>query len=315
MDDIQITAEHSMISIQAQDYVKHSKSQSTIRAYKSDWKHFSEWCARYNYQAMPASPQTVADYIAFYAEAYKPATLDRKLASISKAHKTAGFNSPTGSSLVRDTLRGIKRRFGTAQNKKAPVRISGIRQIAGDLPDTLQGRRDKALLLVGYICAMRRSELVALNIEDVAFDAEGMKVIIRKSKTDQEGRGAVLGIAYGSYVPTCPVRALKAWIDASGITCGAVFRPIDRHGRMGSGRLSGKAVGLVIKRIAPALGLDPESVGGHSLRAGLITDLYAVGTPEGIIAERSRHKSRSVMDGYRREANLYAYNYTAALGM
>jgi len=264
---------------------------------------------------LPASPLTVADYIAAHADVYKPATLDRRLAAISVAHKSAGYDSPTGNIAVRGTLRGIKRAMGTAQNKKAPVRRANLRQATAELPDTLQGKRDRALLLLGYIGALRRSELVALDVADIAFTAEGMRLVIRRSKTDQEATGVVMGIDSGTYTPTCPVRALREWLDCSGIDSGPIFRPINRHGQLLSSRLSGTAVGLIIKRLAPSLGVDPAAVGGHSLRAGFVTDAYSAGVAEAVIMERSRHKTHSVMAGYRREANLFAVNYTAAVGL
>jgi integrase len=155
------------------------------------------------------------------------------------------------------------------------------------------------------IGAFRRSELVSLDRSDVTFSVEGAGVALRRSKTDQEGQGSVKAIAHGSHKDTCPVRALQDWLSAAGISEGPISRPVNRHGQVGAGRLSGKAVALVIKRLAPLFGLDPAEVGGHSLRAGLITDLYKKGTPEAVIMAVSGHRSRNVLGRYRREADAF----------
>lgn len=175
------------------------------------------------------------------------------------------------------------------------------------MPDTLQAKRDRALLLIGYIMAARRSEVVALNIEDIAFTNDGMRLTIRKSKTDQTGEGAVFGVNYCQKDPhVCPVKALKSWISAISDLSGPVFRAVNKHGQVQPGRMNDKTVERIIRKYAP-------ECSGHSLRAGFITDQYAAGTPEAIIAERSRHKSRTVLGQYRREANIFAFDYLSAV--
>ena len=309
------TAQLSAILQQTKKYVYDSKADNTRKAYKSDWEDFSGWCESHKLSSLPSTPEIIAAYITKMARDKKPSTISRRIASISKAHQAAGFESPTHNILVRETLAGIRRTLSVAQTRKAPVRVASLRQVVEVIPDDLKGKRDRAVLLIGYICAFRRSELVAIDIEDLEFVEEGMRITVRRSKTDQEGKGEVMGVGYGSYGATCPVRATQAWLEASGIVSGPVFRPINRHSQMSDKRLSDKAVGLIIKNIASALGLDPEAVGGHSLRAGFITDQYAAGTAEAVIMKRSRHKSHAVMAGYRREADMFAFNYTAAAGL
>lgn len=304
-----------MIPESAKEYLKASQAENTSRAYRNDWDHFSAWCAGLGKPALPATPETVTEYIADLANTHKPSTIERRIASISKAHQAAGFESPTRTEIVRSTLKGIRRVLGVAPIRKVAVRVNHLRQIMEEFPDNLQGIRDKAILLIGYAGAFRRSELAALNVEDLEFSIEGVKVTLRKSKNDQEGEGQLKGIGYGMQASTCPVKALQAWIQAAGIASGPVFRAINKHGHVADTRISDKAVSLIIKRIAPKFGLNPESVSGHSLRAGFVTDQYKQGTPEGVIMQQTGHKSREVMGIYRREADTFAFNYTAAAGL
>ena len=290
------------------EYLQASKAGNTIRAYRSDWEDFGRWCEANGVQALPAAPEAVCAYLSSMVTASKKySTIARRVASISKAHQAANFESPTRTALVRDTLKGIARTITTAKSQAVPLRVTDIRRIAYALPDNLQAKRDLALLLAGYIMAGRRSEVVALNIEDVTFTREGMRLAIRKSKTDQAGEGETFGVNFCRKDPTvCPVKALDAWIAAAGITSGPIFRAINRHGQLQQGRLNDKAVERIVRKYAP-------ECSGHSLRAGFVTDQYAAGTPEAVIAERSRHKSRAVLGQYRREANIFAFDYLSAV--
>lgn len=260
---------------------------------------------------MPAPAETVAAYLADLCDSgsLKYSTISRRVASISKAHQAAGHETPTRSAVVRDTLKGIARTNGTAKNQAVPLRIAHIRQIVYTMPKSLslQAIRDRALLLVGYVMAARRSEVVALDLEDVAFTADGMRITVRKSKTDQMGEGETFGVGVCRKDHlVCPVRGLQAWIAAAGIASGPIFRAVDRYGRVQDRRLNDKAVERIIRKYAP-------ECSGHSLRAGFVTDQYAAGTPEAVIAARSRHKSRTVLGQYRREADLFAFDYLSAV--
>jgi integrase len=299
----------------ARDYVAAGKAANTLRAYAADWRHFTSWCESRGVTPLPATPETVADYAAGMAETHKPASIGRRLASVSKAHQAAGFDSPCRTALVRDTLAGIRRTHGTAQTRKAAVRVRHLRRAVHELRGDMRDLRDKALLLLGYAGALRRSELVGLDVADLDFTDEGLKLTVRRSKTDQEAAGFVKAIGRGTRADTCPVRALRTWLDAAGIGAGPVFRQIRRGGRVQAERLSTDAVARILKRLAPKLGLDPDQIAGHSLRAGFVTDQYAKGTAEGAIMKHTGHKSRSVMAIYEREADLFAFNYVAAAGL
>ena len=209
----------------------------------------------------------MALYVTDLAATHKPATITRRLSAISQAHQIAGFEPPTGSAKVRLVMAGIRRTKGTAQSAKTPVLVDDLKRMVSQLPGGLIGIRDRALLLIGFCGAFRRSELVALDVADAAFTREGLVLTIRRSKTDQEGEGRKIGIPYASHVETCPIRSLQDWLEKSGITVGPIFRPINRHGRMASIRLSAAAVGDVVKRYAGAVGLNASDFAGHSLRS------------------------------------------------
>jgi site-specific recombinase XerD len=301
---------------EARGYIGASKAPSTLRAYRSDWQAFTAWCAARSLPVLPAAPETVALYVADLAGVKAVATIQRRLTSISVAHQAAGHDSPTMTAVVRSTWRGVRRTFGTAQHGKAPARTADIRAMVATLDDRrLIGVRDRALLLVGFAGALRRSELVALDVADVVENGDGLVVTIRRSKTDQEGEGATLGLPFGSDPATCPVRALRAWLEAAGIADGAIFRPVDRHGQLADRRLSDRAVAEVVKRTAAASGLDPAAYAGHSLRAGLITSAAEAGAHERDIMRHSRHKSVPVMRRYIRDAGLFTDNAAATVGL
>jgi integrase len=215
---------------------------------------------------LPASDQTVAAYLVRLADRQaKAATIARRLVVISQAHKAADLPSPTTSSLVSRTHAGIRRTLGTAQNGKAPAVVDDLKRMLDKLPTTRVGLRDRALLLLGFAGAFRRSELVSLDIADLELTRAGLIVTLRKSKTDQEGKSRRLGIPYGSSENTCPVRSVQAWLESARITDGPVFRSLDRFQRVQRGRLSDKAVALIVKRRAKAVGLDPARYAGHFL--------------------------------------------------
>jgi integrase len=244
-------------------YARASRAESTLRGYRSDWADFQNW-ARLNWLvSLPAAPATVAAYISACADRgdLKAGSIQRRVSAISAFHTAHGVPSPTTSAEVRLTLAGVRRTLGTAQTGKAPILTADVAAMVAQLPDKLLGVRDRALLLIGFAGAFRRSELVALDVDDIEFREDGLKVCIRKSKTDQEGAGQVIGIAHGSKL--CPVRALQEWLLAGAITTGPIFRRIDRHGKMFD-RMNPEAVALVVKRYAAAAGLDPAKYAGHS---------------------------------------------------
>ena len=223
------------------DYVKQAVSENTRRAYRSDLTHFLGWGG-----TIPATDQMVAAYLADHAGKLAVSTIQRRLASITKAHAIQGHTSPVSSVLIQHTLKGIKRAHGTLQRRAKPLLVSDLLTIVAMLADSAKDLRDKALLLLGFAGGFRRSELVAIDYEDIGWVRQGMIVTIRRSKTDQEGRGRKVGIPYarGKY---CPVLSLQRWNEHMRAETGAVFKPITRHGRIHGNRLSAEAVSLIIK--------------------------------------------------------------------
>lgn len=262
-------------------YINQSKADNTKKSYQTDWKQFAAWCEMHGLQSLPADPQTVALYLTSEAQAgRKTSTIQRRISSISQAHQAKGFDSPTHNNLIRSTWAGIKNTHGTAQEGKKPLLIEHVRAIVEVLPDTLIGVRDRALLLVNFAGAFRRSELIGINMTDIEFSTDGLVINLRRSKGDQEGKGERIGIPYGSTPMTCPVRALQEWLNEANITEGAVFRSVNRHSQVQPNALSDKAVALIVKRVVELIGLNPDEYSGHSPRAGLATSAAKAGVSE-----------------------------------
>ena len=288
-----------------QSYALAEKADATRRAYRSDFEMFSVWCrARRNVEPLGAAPDDVAAYLAAQASVgVKPSTLTRRLAAIAYAHRLVGLESPAGHEAVRAVMRGIRRTSGTARAQKAPATAERVTSmLEAVLADTLMGKRDRALLLLGFAGAFRRSELVALQVADLAYEPDGMRVLIRRSKADQEGQGKEIAIPRGTKLR--PVAAVQEWLTAARITAGPVLRGINRHGQVG-GALSAQSVALVVKRYADAAGLDPAAFAGHSLRSGFLTSAAEAGADVLRMMEVSRHKRVETMQGYVRRASLF----------
>jgi integrase len=206
------------------------------------------WCGVRSVSALPAEPHTVAAYLAELAHTDRPATIARKLAAIAVAHRDAGFDSPTSHGMVGRTLTGIRRQKGTAPNQKAALLVNDLRRILAPLTDSLLDVRDRAILLLGFGAALRRSELVGLHVDDLRFEEEGLVVTLRRSKTNPEGRTETIAVAYGSGPTTCPVRAVRRWLAAAGIDEGPVFRGLTPQGGLRDAALGDRMVAHVVKR-------------------------------------------------------------------
>jgi integrase len=289
------------------EYVRDSISDNTKRAYRSDLQHFLDWGG-----AIPALDVTLADYLAQYAGKLSVATLIRRIASISKAHSAKGLRNPARSELVKSTLRGIKRVHGQPQRRAKPLTKEDLFSVLAVMGDSLKDVRDKALLMVGFAGGFRRSELTAINFTDIETVRQGMVIHVRRSKTDQEGVGRNVGIPHGR-TRWCPVMALNDWLERAGIEDGPVFRPVDRHGNLLDGRLSGEAVSLVIKERVAAVGLEPNEFSGHSLRAGLATSAAAAGVSSWKIRQQTGHASDAMLARYIREGELFIDNAAGML--
>jgi len=282
-------------------YLEATLAENTLRAYRADLKQFTAWGGK-----IPATPESVAAYIAHHATRLACSTLSRHLVAIAHAHIEQGLTSPTHAPLVRATLQGIRRSRGSALRQAAPLLKPQMLHIVRSL-NGLSGLRDAALLLIGFASAMRRSELVSLNVEDVRLTDEGLVLRLRRSKTDQEGQGRDIAIpkVRGKH---CPTKALQAWLRASGITSGAVFRRISRYGHVLPYRLSSQSVALIVKKRAVLAGLDPERLSGHSLRAGFVTSAAKTGASFASIRMQTGHKSDAILQRYIRESHLFSDN-------
>lgn len=299
----------------ARDYVRAAKSKNTRRAYRADWRDFEAWAASTGVAALPASPGTVGLYLAARAASLRPASLARRLVAIVAAHRLAGHMLDTRAPAIRETMAGIRRTHGTAQSGKAPILTADVRRMVAAQSDTLLGRRNRALLLLGFAGAFRRSELVGLDLGDLTFTAEGMIVTLTRSKTDQEGQGRTIGIPYGATPATCPVRVVKAWIDAAGLLTGPLFQSARKGGRLSSARLGDKSVALIIKHAAESAGLDSRHFAGHSLRAGLATSAAQGGASERAIMAQTGHRSAAMVRRYIRQGSLFQENAAAQVGL
>jgi integrase len=288
-------------------FVRDSLAVNTQRAYVSDLEEFERWGGN-----IPAAAEVVASYLAHRADTLAVATLVRHLASISKAHEARGLPNPTRSELVRATLRGIRRTKGCAQREAKPLLRDDLLLALDAMGDSIKESRDRALLLIGFAGALRRSELVGLDVGDIEHVRQGIILHLRRSKTDQDGQVRKLGIPLGRS-RWCPVAALDAWLTASGIAEGAVFRPVDRHERVRSARLSGEAVSLVVRECVAAAGLDARGYSGHSLRAGLATSASQAGVPTWRIRAQTRHASDAMLARYVRDGQLFSENAAGAL--
>lgn len=289
------------------DYIRESLAENTRIAYLSDLAHFGSWGGQ-----IPAAPETIAEYLAAHADVLSVATLNRRLAALAKVHRSSGFSNPTTAEIVKATLRGLKRIKGTAQRQATPLIKEDLFVVLEAMGSRLKDVRDRALLLLGFAGGFRRSELVGLNCDDVVLVRQGLEVTLRRSKTDQNGAGRKIGIPHGRG-RWCPVVALEQWRIASGITEGALFKPVDRHQRVGPKRLSAEAVCLVVRERVQAAGIDPANYSGHSLRAGLATSAAQAGVSPWKIRQQTGHASDAMLSRYIRIGEIFVDNAAGAL--
>jgi integrase len=317
-----------VLRVATAEYIAHSKSAATKRAYAGDFGAFALWCQCYGLDSLPAEPDTVALYLtAIAGQDAAVATLRKRLVAISQAHKAVGLPSPTQTETVRRTIGGIARTRGTRQRQVAPLRLTGLKAMLEATPeDDLLAVRDRAVLLLGFAGGMRRSEIAALNVEDLTEVDEGLDVLIRWGKTDQEGTGRTIGIPRGRHAETCPVLAVQRWITLAELHGGPLFRgmvangrPGTAHrmpqGRAGSKRLSAQGIARVVRRAATRAGLDAREYAGHSLRAGFATEAAAQGAGERAIMQQTGHRSAAMLRRYIRDGDRYRDNAAALLGL
>lgn len=283
------------------EYLAATQAKNTKLAYQNDLTHFLRSGGK-----IPATPRSVASYLAVHAQTLSIATLNRRVVAIGRAHTDKGLVSPTQSTLVTNTLRGIRRINGSAQRRVTPLLKTDIVNITQKLTGLI-GLRDKALLLIGFAGAFRRSELVAIELEDIRFVPEGLVIRIRRSKTDQAGLGRNVGIPFvkGRH---CPVRALKAWLSKSRIETGTIFRRMNRFDQLMDQGLCAPSVALIVKQRVAEVGLNPKQYSGHSLRAGLVTSAAQAGVSSWKIRQQTAHKSDVMLQRYIRDSQLFVDN-------
>lgn len=280
--------------------LRNSKSANTLRAYQSDYNDFSLFCSKNGLQAMPTQPKILALYITHISSYSKYSTLKRRLASISILHKTKGHYIDTKHPIIMENLMGIKRTNGSNQKGKKPLLISDLKVLINTIDQSNEKDkrkiRDKALLLIGFSGGFRRSELIDILYEDLEFVSEGVKIFVKKSKTDQSGEGMTKAIPYFDNKKFCPVNALKKWIEIFELKKGKIFD------------ISDKSVALIIKKYASYAGLDSHRYAGHSLRSGFATSTAESGAEERNIMAMTGHKSAEMVRRYIKEANLFKNN-------
>ena len=280
--------------------LKMSKANNTIRAYKSDFKDFSMFCAKNGFSSLPTEPKIISLYVTYLSSGRKISTLKRRIASISVVHRLRGHYIDTKHPIIIENLMGIRRKTGSFQRSKKPILINELKQIikAIDTTNKNKGRvlRDKAIILTGFSGGFRRSELVSIDYNDLEFVSEGVKIFIKRSKTDQSGEGMIKALPYFENKEFCPVTFLKKWLDISKIRNGLIFN------------ISDKSVALLIKKYASVAGLDSEKYSGHSLRSGFATVSAEFGADERSIMAMTGHKTTQMVRRYIQEANLFKNN-------
>jgi site-specific recombinase XerD len=290
----------SSIEIETLNNIRSSKSANTIRAYKSDFNNFVYFCKKNNFKALPADPKIVSFYITHLSSNSKVSTLKRRLASISVIHKIKGHYIDIKHPLIIENLMGIQRKKGVFQKSKNPILINELKEIINviDKAEKKEDKnaRDKALILIGFSGGFRRSELVNIDFEDLEFTKEGVKIFIKRSKTDQSGEGMIKAIPYFKEKDFCPVIFLKNWIEICNINKGFIFD------------ISDKMVAILIKKYLSAAGFDSKKYSGHSLRSGFATVAADYGADEKSIMTMTGHKTTQMVRRYIKESNLFKNN-------
>jgi integrase len=302
----------------ARAYARDALAPETLRAYATDWAHFTAWCHAAGCTPLPAEPAAVAAYLAAQAPLYSRSALERRLAAIGHAHRLRALPWSAGHPAIRTTLRGIFRTHGSRRRQAAALTSAELKKLVAACGGDLAGLRDRALLLLGFAGALRRSELVAVEREHLRFTEAGLRLLIPTSKTDGEGRGVDLGITRGKRPETCPVRALETWLEASDCRFGPVFRKIDRWGTIEHRALGGDAVRDILRKRALAARITVEGgerLSPHGLRAGFVTEAYMAGARDEQVMDHTRHRDLKTMRGYVRRAKLVTESATRLLDL
>ena len=292
--------------------LKSSKANNTLRAYKSDFKDFGAFCAKHGFNSLPTEPKIVSLYLTYLSKNSKISTLRRRLVSIGMVHKLKGHYLDTKHPIIIENLMGIKRVKGSIQKGKKPILINHLKSIINVIDqqeiDEIKKSRDKTIVLVGFGGGFRRTELVSIDHEDLEFVPEGVKITIKRSKTDQFGEGMVKGLPYFSNELYCPVINLKKWLELSNIKSGPIFRRFVKGSVLTNNRLTDQSVVLIIKNYLNLAGIENKNYSGHSLRSGFATVAAESGADERSIMAMTGHKTTQMVRRYIREANIFKNN-------
>jgi len=307
ISDLKALQEETLLNL------KNSKSINTVRAYKSDFRDFELFCAKNGFKSLPTDPRVVSLYLTHMStKDVKMSTLKRRLVSIGVIHKIKGHYLDTKHPSIIENIMGIKRRKGSIQKGKKPILINNLKQLINAIDhynnDEIKKLRDRSIILIGFAGGFRRNEIVSLNYEDLDFVSEGLKINIRKSKTDQFGEGLVKALPYFNNLQYCPVLSLKKWIEVSNIKSGPLFRRFSKGSKLTENRLTDQTVALLIKQYLKLAGIDGKNYSGHSLRSGFATSAAESGAEERSIMAMTGHKSTEMVRRYIKEANLFKNN-------
>ena len=305
--EIKALQEETLINLQ------NSKASNTVRAYKSDFNDFELFCAKNGFKSLPSDPKIVSLYLTYLStKDSKISTLKRRLVSIGVIHKLKGYYLDTKHPSIIENIMGIKRRKGSIQLSKKPILISSLKKIVNVIDDQnkkeIKKLRDRSIILIGFSGGFRRNEIVSLDYDDLDFVPEGLKINLRRSKTDQFGEGFTKALPYFDNIQYCPVLSLKKWIEISKITSGAVFRRFSKGSKLSENRLTDQTVALLIKEYLNLAGIDSKNYSGHSLRSGFATSAAESGAQERSIMAMTGHKSTEMVRRYIKEANLFKNN-------
>jgi len=305
--DIKALQEETLLNL------KSSKANNTVRAYKSDFKDFGLFCAQNGFKSLPSEPKIVSLYLTYLStKDSKMSTLKRRLVSIGVIHRLKGHYLDTKHPSIIENIMGIKRRKGSIQKGKKPILISHLKQLIDVIDkqdnEDIKKLRDRSIILIGFSGGFRRNEIVSLDYDDLDFVEEGLKIQIRRSKTDQFGEGLVKALPYFDSPRYCPVVSLKNWIVISKINSGALFKRFTKGSRLSEHRLTDQTVALLIKKYLELVGIDSKNYSGHSLRSGFATSAAESGAEERSIMAMTGHKSTEMVRRYIKEANLFKNN-------
>ena len=305
--DIKALQEETLINLQS------SKANNTVRAYKSDFNDFGLFCAQNGLKSLPSEPNIVSLYLTHLStKEVKMSTLKRRLVSIGVIHKLKGHYLDTKHPSIIENIMGIKRRKGSVQKGKKPILISSLIKIINAIDeqkkDEIKKIRDRSIILIGFSGGFRRNEIVSLDYDDLDFVPEGLKITLKRSKTDQFGEGTLKGLPYFDSSQYCPVLSLKKWIETSNINSGPLFRRFSKGSKLTDNRLTDQTVALLIKKYLNLSGIDSKNYSGHSLRSGFATSAAESGAEERSIMAMTGHKSTEMVRRYIKEANLFKNN-------